>query len=59
MEIAVLNYTCGEVEIYTNLPDEWEAEEIANYLHDELGLDEDSTVFMAAQGINIEFHKRR
>lgn len=41
MEIAVLNYACGEVEIYTNIPDEWEAEEIADYLHNELGLDED------------------
>lgn len=59
MEIAVLNYACGEVEIYTNLPDEWETGEIADYLYNELGLDEDSTAFMAADDINIQFHKNK
>lgn len=59
MEIAVLNYAAGSVDIYVNIPDEWEAGEIADYLHNELGLNEDETAFMTADDININYHKRR
>lgn len=59
MEIAVLNYACAEVEIYTNLPDEWDCREIADYLYNEIGLDEDNTAFMIADDINIQFHKNK
>ena len=59
MEIAVLNYATGEVGIYTNIPNEWQAEDICHYLYDELGLNEDETAFMTGDDINIEIKKRR
>lgn len=59
MEIAVLNYATGEVGIYTNIPNEWQVEDVCNYLYNELGLNEDETAFMIGDDINIEFKKRR
>lgn len=59
MEIAVLNYSTGEVGIYTNIPNEWQTEDICNYLYNELGLDEDATAFMIAEDISINYKKRR
>lgn len=59
MEIAVLNYSTGEVDIYINIPKEWETEDICNYLYNELGLNEDATAFMVAEEITIDYRKRR
>lgn len=59
MEIAVLNYSTGEVGIYTNIPNEWQTEDICHYLYDELGLNDDETAFMVTDKITIDFRKRR
>lgn len=59
MEIAVLNYSTGDVEIYVNIPEDWQTEDICNYLYNDLGLNEDTTAFMVANDIDIKYHKRR
>lgn len=38
MYIAIMNYATGEVTIINNCPDDWEEEQITEYLYGENGL---------------------
>lgn len=51
MDIVVMNYATATVTKYTNCPDEWETEQIENYLYDTLGLRQSDTYYMADAAI--------
>ena len=51
MDIVVMNYGSSTVTKYTNCPDEWEAEQIENYLFETLGLKESEVCYMAGECI--------
>ena len=60
MELVVMNYATASVTKYTNLPDEWEEEQIEEYLYKTLNLRESDIYYMAGDSIQVdeeEFHE--
>ncbi len=53
MELVVMNYATLSVTKYTNLPDEWDSEEIEEYLYNTLDLSESDTYYMAGSSISV------
>lgn len=59
MELVVMNYATASVTKYTNLPNEWESEEIENYLFKTLDLNESDIYYMVGDFIPVgeeEYH---
>ena len=59
MELVVMNYATASVTKYTNLPNEWEAEQIEEYLFKTLGLRENDIYYMVGDSIPVgeeEYH---
>ena len=54
MDIVVMNYGSSAVTKYTNCPEEWEAEQIENYLFETLGLKESEVCYMAGECIECD-----
>ena len=54
-----MNYAAASVTKYTNLPDEWEEEQIEEYLYKTLNLRESDIYYMAGDSIQVgeeEYH---
>jgi hypothetical protein len=59
MELVVMNYAAASVTKYTNLPDEWETEQIEEYLFKTLNLREIDIYYMVGDSIPVgkeEYH---
>ena len=51
MEIAVLDYQTGTINTIKNCPDEWETEDIEEYLYDTLGYRQSNIYYMYGDSI--------
>ena len=59
MELVIMNYATGSVTKYTNLPDEWEEEQIEEYLYKTLKFRESDIYYMVGDSIPVgeeEYH---
>lgn len=54
MTISVLNYQIGKVEIFKDCPNEWENEEIENFLYKTLDLNSDEIYYMCSDTDEVE-----
>ena len=60
MELVVMNYAAASVTKYTNLPDEWETEQVEEYLFKTLNLRERDICYMVGDSIQVdeeEYHE--
>lgn len=55
MDISIMNYATSEVTLITGCPDDWEGEQIENYLYGEDGLNlrESDIYYMVGNFIDI------
>lgn len=55
MSIAILNYATSDVTFVTHVPDDWEEEQISEYLYTEKGLNlrESDTFYMVGDSISL------
>jgi hypothetical protein len=54
MELVVMNYAAASVTKYINLPDEWETEQIEEYLYKTLDLRESDIYYMVGDSIPVD-----
>ena len=59
MDIAIMNYSTAEITTITGCPDEWENEQIKEYLFKKLNLKESEIHYMCAKSVTNKTEKYR
>lgn len=59
MDIAIMNYATAEITTVTGCPDEWENEQIEEYLFKKLNLNESEIHYMCAKNLTNKTEKYR
>lgn len=59
MDIAIMNYATAEITTITGCPDEWENEQIEEYLFKKLNLKESEIHYMCAKSVTHKTEKYR
>ena len=59
MDIAIMNYSTAEITTITGCPDEWENEQIEEYLFKKLNLKESEIHYMCAKSVTNKTEKYR
>lgn len=54
MTISVLNYQIGKVQIFNDCPNDWETEEIEEFLYETLNMNSDEVYYMCSYVGDVE-----